>query len=121
MAGRWLAAAWNRTSSTVASLCSTAARSPVSARAARSCTPSRSRWRRTRASSARTADSLLDSASFGARWLLLSPAPAAAGRGVVAGSQARHNALSLRLARLTQAFSLVGGVQTRSGPTAAAP
>jgi hypothetical protein len=34
-----------------------------------------------------TADSLLDSASYGARWVLLSPAPAA---GVVAGSRARR-------------------------------
>ena len=33
------------------------------------------------------ADSLLDSTSYGARWVLLSPAPAA---GVVAGSRARR-------------------------------
>jgi hypothetical protein len=36
-----------------------------------------------------TVESLLDSASYGARWVLLSPAPAAAA-GVVAGSRARH-------------------------------
>jgi hypothetical protein len=48
-----------------------------------------------------TADSLLDSASYGARWVLLSPAPAA---GVVSGSPTP-----------TLTFSLVGG-SSQFGP-----
>jgi hypothetical protein len=76
-----------------------AAPSPVSARAARSRTRRRTRARRRRCAARRTLSlslslsrcaaghSPLDSASYGARRVLLSPAPAA---GVVAGSRARR-------------------------------
>jgi hypothetical protein len=86
--GTWGRRSWAGSCSTGGrTMAGSTARSPASARAARSRTwwPTPGRRRRC---AARRADSLLlDSASYGARWVLLSPAPAA---GVVVGSQARR-------------------------------
>jgi hypothetical protein len=60
-----------------------------------------------------TADSLLDSASYrdGARWVLLSPAPAA---GVVAGSRARPSTQTLTFSLVTSRLWLMA--RHSSGP-----